>query len=350
MAIKEIIDSDIHDVKLQDVFDMKFLQAFQDSFAKVAGVAAITVDREGNAVTKPTNFTDFCMKYNRGNKLGNKRCMECDKNGGAQAARTGKPAVYECHAGLMDFGAPIMLGGEQIGSILGGQVLTDELDEEKFRKYAAEIGADPEEYVKAVRKVKHVSKEMLEEAANVFYIVAKNVSSMGYNQYRLRRLREMSEHMNQGIRQVAAAMDELSGSAQNVENNQNELSREIDRVEENAGKIHEFTELIKKIAQQTRLLGLNASIEAARAGAAGAGFSVVAEEIGKLADSSSSTVENIQQFMDAINESVEQTVAKSQQTSEIVSGQNEAIKKTAENLAEVSAVGEYLYGFTHQKE
>lgn len=350
MALKEMRDSDIREVKLQDVFDMKFLQAFQDSFAKVAGVAAITVDREGNAVTKPTNFTDFCMKYNRGNTLGNKRCMECDRNGGAQAARTGKPAVYECHAGLMDFGAPIMLRGEQIGSIIGGQVLTEDLDEEKFRKYAAEIGADPDEYVKAVRKVAHISKEKLEEAANVFYIVAKNVSAMGFNQYRLRKLREMSEQMNQGIQQVAAAMDDLSVSAQNVDKNQRELSDEIGRVEQNAGKIHEFTELIKKIAQQTRLLGLNASIEAARAGAAGAGFSVVAEEIGKLADSSSSTVENIQQFMEAINESVGQTVAKSRQTSEIVSGQNEDIKKTAKNLADVSAVGEYLYGFTHQTE
>ena len=346
--LKKINDDDIEKIKLQDVFDMKFLQAFQDSFAKVAGVAAITVDLDGNAVTKPTNFTDFCMRYNRGNAIGNKRCMECDKNGGAKAAHTGKPAVYKCHAGLMDFGAPIMLKGKQIGSIIGGQVLTEKMYEDKFKSYAAEIGASPAEYVEAARKVTCISREKLEEAANVFYIVAKNVSNMGYNQYRLHKLKEMSEQMNDGIKQVASAMDELSNLAKDVASNQQELSAEISKVEKNAGKINEFTELIKKIAQQTRLLGLNASIEAARAGVAGAGFGVVAEEIGKLADSSNSTVENIQQFMDAIKESVNGTVDKSKLTSDIVAGQNEAIKKTAADLTDVAAVGDYLYGFTHQ--
>lgn len=62
---------------------------------------------------------------------------------------------------------------------------------------------------------------------------------------------------------------------------------------ESVNKITTLTKVIKEIADQTTLLALNASIEAARAGEAGRGFSVVANEIGSLADQSAGTVKNI---------------------------------------------------------
>ena len=75
------------------------------------------------------------------------------------------------HAGLMDFTAPILLNGKQIGSILGGQVLTEPLDENKFRRIAGEIGVDPEKYVEAVRKIKYIPRQNLESAAQVLYLM-----------------------------------------------------------------------------------------------------------------------------------------------------------------------------------
>ena len=144
-------NNELDNVTLRDLFDLEFLQEFQDTFAEIAGIAAITVDLEGNPVTRPTNFTDFCMHYNRGCTRGNERCMKCDREGGAQAAQTGRPAVYECHAGLMDFGVPIMLQGRQIGSILGGQAITSDIDEAKFRRYAEELGLNPDDYLTAAK-------------------------------------------------------------------------------------------------------------------------------------------------------------------------------------------------------
>ena len=52
----------MEEIRLQDLFDMDFLQSFQDNFAKSLGIAAITVDLSGNPVTEPSGFTDFCME------------------------------------------------------------------------------------------------------------------------------------------------------------------------------------------------------------------------------------------------------------------------------------------------
>ena len=338
--------ADMDNIKVQDIFDMEFLQEFQDNFARSLGMTAVTVDINGNPVTKPTDWTDFCMNYTRNSPIGNQRCMECDRRGGEESARTGRPAVYECHAGLMDFAAPIILNGKQIGSILGGRVLTEPLNEDKFRKIAGEIGVDPEKYVEAVRKIKYMPKKNLEAAAQVLYLMANAFSKMGLYKY---HLKGMSESINDTVMHVSAAMEELAASAHDVNDNQKELNKEIKNVDAISSKINEFTSLIKNIAKQTRLLGLNASIEAARAGTAGAGFGVVAEEIGKLADNSSETVDKIQEFTGKINESVNETVSKGEATSQIVDQQSIAIEGAAKDLTGLSETAARLFELAHTK-
>ena len=338
--------ADTENIRVQDIFDMDFLQEFQDNFARSLGITAVTVDLDGNPITKPTDWTDFCMNYTRKSPIGNQRCMECDRRGGEELARSGRPSVYECHAGLMDFAAPILLNGKQIGSILGGQVLTEPLDENKFRRIAGEIGVDPEKYVEAVRKIKYIPRKNLESAAQVLYLMANAFSKMGFYKY---QLKTMSESINDTVMHVSAAMEELAASAHDVNDNQQELNKEIKNVDAISSKINEFTSLIKNIAKQTRLLGLNASIEAARAGTAGAGFGVVAEEIGKLADNSSETVDKIQEFTGKINESVNETVSKGEATSQIVDQQSIAISGAAKDLTGLSETASKLYELAHSK-
>ena len=77
------------------------------------------------------------------------------------------------------------------------------------------------------------------------------------------------------------------------------------RVESFEGKIHSVhrvTEMISSVVEKTHLLSLNASIEAARAGDAGRGFSVVAEEIRKLAESAGSSAEQIEDLIRELEE------------------------------------------------
>ncbi|MCQ2507144.1 MAG: methyl-accepting chemotaxis protein [Lachnospiraceae bacterium] len=86
-------------------------------------------------------------------------------------------------------------------------------------------------------------------------------------------------------------------------------------------KINELTEAISDISDQTSLLSLNASIEAARAGDAGRGFAVVAQEISKLADKSLENVQNIDLVIDEINLAV-QNISKAMEDTSVFLEEN----------------------------
>lgn len=72
------------------------------------------------------------------------------------------------------------------------------------------------------------------------------------------------------------------------------------------GETDDIIQVIRKIADQTNLIGLNAAIEAARVGEQGRGFAVVAEEVRKLAHTSSVATKNIKQTLDKIKTAVQQ--------------------------------------------
>jgi ligand-binding sensor protein len=333
------IDLNLSKLKLTDIIDINFLQRFQDDFAKGCGLASVTVDIEGKPVTDPSSYTRFCMDYTHSTECGDKRCAESHRKGGEEAARTGKPAIYECHAGLIDFAAPIMIEGRQIGTILGGQVLTDIPNEEKYRKIAKEIGVDGDGYVEAVQEIRKLSRESIESAANVLFIVANNMSTTAYQQ---RKLQAMVDTLSDSSHQISATMQQLAASASTVCDNQANLNEEIKNVSTVTSKINEVMDFIKDIADETRLLGLNAAIEAARAGEAGLGFGVVAQEIRKLSADSKQTVGKIKELTTLIQDSINKTVAMGNETTLTIEQQAAAVQEVTASVEEITSLTEQL--------
>lgn len=298
---------DLNNITLLDVIDRKTLQGLQDAFAAATGMAALATDDTG-PVTDGSNFTDFCMNLTRKSKIGCDRCNQCDLKGGAEASRTGKPAVYYCHGGLMDFAAPVMLNGKLIGSLIGGQVLPEEPDEEKFRRIAVEIGVDPDQYIAALRKVKIVPKQQIEAAANLLYQMANALSEVGYQ----RLIALENQHRNDAVtKDLTEKFATINESMNNVTSNILSLENVFATIKESAAassKAVESTDGIVKAIEnastQLTLIGFNASIEAKRAGAAGAGFNVIAQEVRTLADKNTKQANEVENTLSEIKKAI----------------------------------------------
>ena len=172
-------------LNLTDLIDKETLQQIQDAFSDMTGIAALTTDCNGVAITEGSAFEDFCAKYTRTSELGRQRCESCDINGAEIARKYGKSVSYRCHAGLVDFAAPIMANGEIFGSFIGGQVLVEEPYIPTIRETAKELGIDPDEYEAAIKKVPILSKEQVEKAAHSLYVIASTLSNIAYKSYEL---------------------------------------------------------------------------------------------------------------------------------------------------------------------
>ncbi|MDE7192608.1 MAG: PocR ligand-binding domain-containing protein, partial [Oscillospiraceae bacterium] len=175
-----------NELHLTDLVDTDILQQIQDAFSDMTDMAAITSDCDGVAITNGSNFMEFC-NMTRATELGRKRCERCDINGAKLCIAQNDALSYRCHAGLVDFAAPIVVNNELIGSFIGGQVLVDPPDLDRIRKTAMEIGVDPEEYIGAVKKVSIVNIEHIEKAAHFQSIIASTLSNIAYKGYELRQ-------------------------------------------------------------------------------------------------------------------------------------------------------------------
>ncbi len=252
-------------MELKDFVDFKLLQEIQNQFSDATGLAAIAVDSKGNYITEGSNFTDFCMRYTRNSKEGLRRCEKCDNE------CTG---TYHCHAGLMDFSCDIIVNGEKLGKMIGGQVLPEEPDEEKIAVIARELGINERDYVSAVRRVPVRSEKAIHAAAKLLEFVVNYVVNLEYMKFRTQTSTKV--------------IDEELGVTTTM-----------------VGTINEKTKALEKIASKQNILALNASIEAGRAGALGAGFAVVASQMGDLSKQSGVIYKDIQQLAADIYTSVQ---------------------------------------------
>lgn len=232
-------------MKIQDFCDMNKFESIMKDWAKSTGLATVAVGADGKYISDCYNFTDFCIKLTRGCAEGKRRCEKCDQEG------TG---VYACHAGLVDFSIPITLtDGTVLGSVIGGQVLPENPNEDAFRRTARELGVNEELYINALKKVSVKTKDEIESSARL-----------------------LGDVINMFVRS--------SYAEKNNEIIVNKLTTGIKKAAEQIERANERTKNIESFSGRQKILALNASIEAARAGEAGRGFSVVALEVQKLAN------------------------------------------------------------------
>jgi hypothetical protein len=155
-------------------------------------------------------------------------------------------------------------------------------------------------------------------------------------------LRNMSGNLESGLGGISAAIQELAASASNIHNNEQDLNKDIKEIINLSQEINEVSSFIKEIADETKMLGLNAAIEAARAGEAGRGFGVVAEEIRKLSEQSKSTVPKIKKLTDSIKAKVDEASEKSLASMSSSEEQAAASEEITASIEEITSMSEEL--------
>jgi len=116
----------------------------------------------------------------------------------------------------------------------------------------------------------------------------------------------------------------------------------IKKVTDSASSIMQMVNIIEDISEKTNLLAMNAAIEAAHAGSAGAGFAVVADEIRKLAENSSVNSKKINLSLGDIVEIIYQSETSSNETLEMFGKISEIIKEVKEGFGEIDAIADEL--------
>lgn len=139
------------------------------------------------------------------------------------------------------------------------------------------------------------------------------------------------ETINVGIASVQSLTESSESTAEITRN----VIVSIEELQEKSKAISHIVSAINDIAEQTNLLSLNASIEAARAGDAGRGFSVVAEEIRKLADQCLASAGQISSIVKEILSKTGEVVTIARQAEAVVSSQNGAVEETTASFRQI---------------
>jgi twitching motility protein PilJ len=187
---------------------------------------------------------------------------------------------------------------------------------EEFRKLVARITAAVEQMGRATKGAEDISRELLEatqlqakeiqgagEAVGLMTQSIKEVDSSAARSAEVaRRTLMVTEQGAQAVRNTISGMDGIREQIQ-------ETSKRIKRLGESSQEIGEIVDLISDITEQTNVLALNAAIQAASAGEAGRGFSVVAEEVQRLAERSAEATKQIGALVKTIQGDTHDAVA-----------------------------------------
>ncbi|WP_245697433.1 methyl-accepting chemotaxis protein [Paenibacillus oryzae] len=167
---------------------------------------------------------------------------------------------------------------------------------------------------------------------------------------------DLTSVMHEQMKQVVAANEEMAVSANDVENASvqgtehmalliektgetekmtRSMMEKVDSLKDSTGSIVKILDVLNAITKQTNILSLNAAIEASRAGAAGKGFMVVADEIRKLADQSRQSIDVVGQITEKIGFEIRETVQVLSEASPLFQEQIGSVKEASEIFVSV---------------
>jgi len=174
--------------------------------------------------------------------------------------------------------------------------------------------------------------ERVTETAAAMSQMSETVSTVASN---ARHAAEISEDARQKALSGAKSVNDVVSGMNSVQTQAEQLKTDMLALGRRAEDIGQIMVVISDIADQTNLLALNAAIEAARAGEAGRGFAVVADEVRKLAEKTMASTADVGGAIKAIQDSTETNMSQVERAVEHIEGAADLITKSGETLQEI---------------
>ena len=149
------------------------------------------------------------------------------------------------------------------------------------------------------------------------------------------RLREAMDTVNRRVEQGLEAVRKVSAATMESVQGVAELNQTSNSLEQVSEQVQEIVRLIGNIAKQTHLLALNAAIESARAGEQGKGFAVVATEIRRLAEDTSSSVEQVGAMLEQFREFISRSAGQARRVQDVAREQEELTRRMNEAFSAI---------------
>lgn len=152
----------------------------------------------------------------------------------------------------------------------------------------------------------------------------------------------IAEKLSESLSQVSTGINEVAKGVQELATMNEKILSETNGANERTKDTDEVLSFIQGVSSQTNLLGLNAAIEAARAGDAGKGFSVVAQEIRKLSNSSNESIKKIDSVIKNISSSISSIDNNLSKSNEVSQNQSASLEEIAASIADLNNTAKLL--------
>ena len=199
-----------------------------------------------------------------------------------------------------------------------------------FRQESEAVTAALEDATRKMSQTSETMNSVANETTKLSEDVSTAAQSAGTN---VNSVSAATEELTASIREISQQLsgtNKMAGDAQDVSRSTVEKMAVL---ESSAGEINSVIEIISDIAEQTNLLALNATIEAARAGEAGKGFAVVASEVKTLANQTAKATEQVREQVNRIQ-------GDTSEASDFINRITEAISGLSENMTVIAAAME----------
>lgn len=159
-------------------------------------------------------------------------------------------------------------------------------------------------------------------------------------------IREAVHTLTSAIDLAATAIEEMVASSEEVASISQEVSEQVQKSNQQVKATEEILDFIRRVAKQTNLLGLNAAIEASRAGEIGRGFQVVATEVRKLAEDSNRSANDIQEILQNFQDTMSAVTQGVMDSGKINIEQAKHTQDIAQMVEGLKKVGDHLSQLT----